>query len=396
MKPLRIALVIPQFDPHLGGAERWTCDFAHWLVNHGHEVHIVAERVAECDERWVPHLVKPAGVTPESRRFGFAAAAESRLRQLDLDIVHDQGHGWYGNVFMPHGGTRGGSFRQNLRLAAPPARWLKRLLAPWLPRYRTFHALERRQYVTDGSRLFVALSRMVARDMQQFHGVPDSLVRVVYNGVDVVRFSPARRAACRGEFRERLQLRDEIVFLLVGHNFRLKGVGPAVNAIAQLARRRRDVRLVVLGNDRPGRYRARAAALGVSDLVLFPGSARDSMPFYAAADVLVHPTFYDPCSLVALEALACGLPVITSRNNGVSELMEHGVQGYVLEDPAAGELSGLMANLCDPVRREQCSRHARRLAEQHTSARNYADLLSVFDEAMASATLPRTRRGTAA
>lgn len=294
---MKIALVIPRFDPHVGGAERWTWDFAARLLQHRHEVHVVAASfsgtTADCMPDVVCHKVAAArGVFRP--RFGFAAAAEELLRNLNLDVVHDMGHGWYGNVFMPHGGTRAGSFRQNVQCSPPWLRRCKELTWNFLPRYRMFRELEARQYVRNGSRLFIALSEMVRRDMGRFHALAPGLVRVVYNGIDTARFSPAHRAEHRARVRRSLGIQNEVLFLLVAHNFKLKGVGPAIEAAAELAGARRDLRLVVIGRDRPGRYERQAQRLGCADVVRFVGQVTDSVPYYAAADVYLHPTYYDP------------------------------------------------------------------------------------------------------
>ena len=383
---MKIALVIPRFDPHVGGAERWTWDFATRLLEHRHELHVVAVTFSDATVDSMPgiacHEVPAASGGFFRARFAFAAGAEELLRHVDLDVVHDMGHGWYGNVFMPHGGTRGGSFRQNVQCSAPWLRRYKELTWSILPRYRMFRELERRQYVTDGSRLFIALSEMVRRDMGRFHGLPSYLMRVVYNGIDTARFSPTHRVRHRARVRRSLGIHDEVMFLLVAHNFKLKGVGAAIEAAAQLARKRRDLRLVVIGRDRPGPYERQARKLGCNDVVQFVGGVADSVPFYAAADVYLHPTYYDPCSLVVLEALASGLPVITTVHNGAGELVTPGVHGFVLDDPSdVLGMVGCMDKLMDSGVRATCSRRARELADQHDLERNYREILAVYEEA---------------
>jgi len=192
---MRIGIVIRHFDAGRGGAERWTAGFVAWLLAGGHEVHVVCESVGDCDgvvaeatgvkcERLHVHRVAVGGVGGSWRRLRFAAAAEAALRQIAPDLIHDMGDGWFAHVLMPHGGTRTGSFERNLRLSAPWLRPVKRVLAGLLPRYRSFRRLEQRQYVLDGSRLFLAVSEMVKRDMMRYLGVPERLIRVVYNGVD--------------------------------------------------------------------------------------------------------------------------------------------------------------------------------------------------------------------
>ena len=114
-------------------------------------------------------------------------------------------------------------------------------------------------------------------------------------------------------------------------NYRLKGLAPLLKAFALL--QQPNARLVVVGNPKVARYQRQARRLSLNDRVLFLGHRADPRDCYFAADYLVHPTFYDPCSLVALEALACGLPVITTRFNGASEFLSPPADGIVIDDP---------------------------------------------------------------
>ena len=103
---------------------------------------------------------------------------------------------------------------------------------------------------------------------------------------------------------------------------------------------------------------------------------------YFAADFLVHPTFYDPCSLVVLEALACGLPVITTRYNGASELLHPPARGIRHRRPARPRrLAWAMTQLLDPGRRAACGQAARRAAAGWTFEHHYRQLMQVFTEA---------------
>ena len=129
-------------------------------------------------------------------------------------------------------------------------------------------------------------------------------------------------------------------------NYRLKGLAPLLEAFALVTQP--SARLVVVGHPKFGRYERQARRLGVANRVSFLGHRTDPKNCYFAADFLVHPTFYDPCSLVALEALACGLPVITTRYNGASELLSPPSDGLVINDPHdAASLASAMANMLD-------------------------------------------------
>ena len=376
---LKVGLVIEEFDPRRGGVEQWTAQFAAALVARGHEVHVVARGFGPSADAMpvVQHRLDEVRC-----RVGFARAAEEAIRALDLDIVHDTGCGWHCDIFQPHGGSRRVAARQNIILAPHWLRPIKRVVNSLSPRYRQFDALLKRQYAHDG-RTVVALSQRVAADLVQQHGVPRERIRLVYNGVDTQRFSPQNRAEFRDALRARLGVCDDtLLLLIVAHNFRLKGVPMLLQAMAAW-RHSRPVHLVVVGGKRPQRYRRAARRLGVDASATFVGSVSDPVPYYAAADVYVHPTYYDPCSLVVLEALAAGLPVLTSRENGVGELIEDGREGFLLNDPGNGqEFLRRMAPLLDDGRRAAMGRAARCLAQHHSFDRNVDDMLAVYEEVL--------------
>jgi UDP-glucose:(heptosyl)LPS alpha-1,3-glucosyltransferase len=372
---MRIGLVIESLDPARGGAEQWTSQYARWLIGAGHEVHVVAGQFAP----ELPDIVRHRIDRPASR-IDFALAAERILDSLSLDVVHDMGSGWHCDVFQPHGGSRTAAFEQNLLLLPRWLRGLKRQTAPWLPRYREFRRLSMGQYMAE-QRVFIALSRMVARDFERFHGVRRGQIRIVYNGVDVERFSPEHQRRYRQVVRDELGATDdETLLLIVAHNFQLKGVPTLVSAVGRLRGQGRPVKLAVVG----GKRRPGPGAGSNDPCVVYVGPADDTVPYYAAADLYVQPTFYDPCSLVVLEALASGLPVVTSRYNGAGELMTSGVEGHIVNDPASvDELTECLRRLVDPAARAPMALAARELALRHSLDCNCRELLAVYEEVTA-------------
>jgi UDP-glucose:(heptosyl)LPS alpha-1,3-glucosyltransferase len=138
--------------------------------------------------------------------------------------------------------------------------------------------------------------------------------------------------------------------------------------------------LVVAGGKKADRFVKLAEKLGVARIVKFVGLV-EPLPYYAAADVFVHPTWYDPCSLVTLEASSCGLPVITSRFNGAAELMGAGVEGYVISDPADVEtLAGHMKALMQPPQRRQMGEAGRAMAMRHTLGDQTEEFVELYKE----------------
>jgi UDP-glucose:(heptosyl)LPS alpha-1,3-glucosyltransferase len=213
-------------------------------------------------------------------------------------------------------------------------------------------------------------------------------VRVIPSAIDPERFiehdRPRRRQECRAQWGLAPQ---DTVATFIAMNYRLKGLEPLLHAVALLIQQvgpARGFRLVVAGNPKFQRYERLARRLGIAEHVRFVGYCGEPRNCYFAADFLVHPTFYDPCSLVVLEALACGLPVITSRSNGASELLSPPREGFVIEDPHDhARLAWCLEQMLDPARRAGCSQAARKTALQWTFDHHYRQLLQVFTEAAA-------------
>jgi UDP-glucose:(heptosyl)LPS alpha-1,3-glucosyltransferase len=168
---------------------------------------------------------------------------------------------------------------------------------------------------------------------------------VIYNAVDPEEFGPTVRKD-RAATRARLDLADHhVAFLLVGSGYARKGVPAAIRALAQLPE---AARLVVVGRDKdPARYKTLAQRAGVRGRVVFAGPQQDPRPFLGASDAFVLPTLYDPLSNAVLEALACGLPVVTSRRCGAGELVVAHGAGFICDASDDAALAGHMGRLLD-------------------------------------------------
>lgn len=381
---MKIALVIDRFDRRLGGVEGWTATLASRLVGLGHEVHVAAWAFGPPDD---DDAVVRVALPAASGRIERANAAAAILERGDYDIIHETGVGWYCDVLHPHNGAQAALVQANIELAPPLIRPFKRWAARWLPRYRAFASIADRQYRSqDGGRapqIFAAVSQKVARDMIDHYGVRSDRIRVVSNGVDRSRFEGVRLEARRERTRRELRVADECVFLLVAHNLKLKGTATALRAVGRLRRQNQKVVLVVAGGRRLTPWRRLAARVGAADAVRFLGPVDDIVPYYAAADAVVTPTFYDSFGLTVLEGAACGLPVIVSRRAGASGLITDGLEGLLLDDPADdAALAQSMRHLLDPGVRESMKDHALALAARHDFDRNVQDVMAMYDEIM--------------
>jgi UDP-glucose:(heptosyl)LPS alpha-1,3-glucosyltransferase len=193
----------------------------------------------------------------------------------------------------------------------------------------------------------------------------------------------------------------DLAGLFVGHNFALKGLKPILEALGVRLERDRNsqpVHLLVCGNGPIGPFRRLANRLGLQATVHFLGFYPDVESCYWSSDFFVQPTYYDPCSLVVLEALACGLPVITTAQNGASELFTDGEEGFVLTSPdAREELIAALDHMTDQATRRAMSAQALRLGQLHSFEVHVARLTAIFEDVIASKVrrLPHSRtKGT--
>ncbi len=321
----------------------------------------------------------PMGEMPRSR-LDRAALIANRLSANRFDIVHDMGVGWHADLIHPHGGSTAALWEHNL-LRIP--RW--RQIRFWRERrYRELAEVERRQH-TQSEAVIVAVSEMVRRHFTTLHQVPAARLRVIPNGVAVERFTPEHRARLRAQTRRDLNVDDEeTLFLMLAHNLLLKNAETFLRAAARLIKAGAAVRLVIAGGKKPEPFVRLAEKLGIARAVKFSGAV-DPIPLYAAADAFVHPTWYDPCSLVTLEASASGLPVITTRYNGASELMTEGAEGFVINQPAdQASLAAKMEALLEPTLRERMGAAGRALALRNTFAQQTTQFLELYAEIVAA------------
>jgi UDP-glucose:(heptosyl)LPS alpha-1,3-glucosyltransferase len=195
-------------------------------------------------------------------------------------------------------------------------------------------------------------------------------IDVVYNGVDTQRFAPA---GVRSDGPVRI--------LFSAGNFRLKGLLPLLLAAGEVSKERRDFRLRIMGRGRRERYEQVIRALNIGDCVTFLGEQASPEVVYRNAHILVHPTFYDACSLTTMEAMASGLPVITTKWNGASALISE-QEGYVIDEPF--DITGMVAAikaLFDRDFRDTMGKKARIKLESYTMEQNAAAMEKILLEA---------------
>jgi UDP-glucose:(heptosyl)LPS alpha-1,3-glucosyltransferase len=360
---MNVALIMERVETWRGGAETSTMLFARHLSSMDCRVTILTNS----DAQSLPGIqIVPMGAGGSLRSLRtsqFSRRAAKYVAENPFDVVHAITPCVVADVYQPRGGTLPETLERNRAIrSASASRGLKRVGQRFNLKYRALENLERNLLCREPRPWAIAISQYVADQLVRHYGFPSSRIRVIFNGVDPDLSSSSERAEHRVKLRRQLGLtHDDQIALCVAHNFKLKGVARLIDAMNLLQgstadgtsgqRGRKHLYAVVVGRDNLTPYVRQAQRLGVENRVLFSGPTRRIDAFFHAADFLVHPTYYDPASRVVLEAMAAGLPVITTRFNGAAEKITTGREGFVIDSPA--DLDGLvqaMAALCEHKR----------------------------------------------
>jgi UDP-glucose:(heptosyl)LPS alpha-1,3-glucosyltransferase len=350
---MKVGLVILHADPRKGGAEGYTVNLARALIARGHDVSLLATTFGPQADGIPQVLLDGRGITRLGRYRSFLNCLDRHLDSTRYDVVHAIAPVRRCDFYHPQAGLAAEALASG-HLKYEGLRAPLDKLATRLNRKRQFvGSVERSLLEGPNAPTVLCVSDMVRRTAREhFPSLPEEKTVTLFNAVDPDRFDPAARPEAGKEVRLRFGIGDEkVVALVVAQDFKRKGVRPAVEALARV----KDERLVLLVVGKPDArpYQELAERLGVARRVIFAGPTNDTYGSYQAGDFFVLPTWHDPCSLVVLEALAMGLPTITTVQNGACEIIDEGRHGYVLNDPADVEgIARGMAQILDPAVRE--------------------------------------------
>lgn len=379
---VRVALVFSRY--HLqGGSERQVFMLSRDLATRGHEVHVFCRIVRAAPPAGVTlHVMPRFPLGPLLELILFSVWARAAIRRHErshgaFDVRHGFGRTPGQDVYRVGGGSHRTYLEHAHALDRPP--WLRRILAA-TPLQRMKAAMEDRSLRGDPAAMVIANSSMVAEDLADRHELPPNRLVVIPNGVDLDHFQLASDDERNG-LRASLSLRPEHeVLLFAGAGYARKGLEPTLRALASLCSERPQLRLLVAGKDRHrSLWRRTSDRLGVSDRVIWLGVRVDLERAYGAADVFVLPTAYDAAANSTLEALACGLPVVTSTMNGAAEILEPGRYGEAVPTPVRpDDLAQAIVRWLRPDDRQAVRLAARARAEQFPAAASCERVLDVY------------------
>ncbi len=368
---MKIAFIKKKFTA-FGGAENYLATLIEKLKGGNHEIHVLASGWRESSDILF-HRIETMNLNSLISTISFNQNAERAIKALRPDCTVSFERTTCQDIFRASDGCH----REWLRLRRFIDGPAKRLSFHINPFHRTLLKMEKE--IFRNTPIIIANSNMVKAEITKHYGVRGDRIRVLYNGVDLKRFSPANRLSRRVPLRKSRGIGLQTpVILFVGSGYERKGLGTLIAALPGMELN--NAKLIVVGRGNTDKFRKIALRNGVEERVIFAGAQKDIEKFYAASDIFVLPTIYDPFSNVVLEALASGLPVITTRHNGASEIIDQGIDGFVLENALdSAELASRMdILLASPGTARKAARQKAENFPIEKSARELIDLITSF------------------
>lgn len=370
MKYCRLAIVRQKYRPD-GGAERFVSRALEALSAHDMELNVITRQwQGERQENWHIHICDPLKLSRISREKGFADAARKLWQRENFDIVQSHERIAGCDIYRAGDGVHRRWLLQRARIL--PA-WRRKWL--FLDRYHRYvMQAERAMYQAPELKAVICNAEMVKQEIIEDFSIPANKIHVIYNAIDSSRFVPASEDL-RVKLRNEMAIpQNAVALVFVGSGFERKGLAGAIQAIAGT-----DRYLIVVGQDKAEKqYQALAQSLGCLNRVRFMGMQKNTLPFYQVADGLLLPTLYDPFPNVILEAMACGLPVITSLTCGGAEFITTGQNGYVCDALNISQLSAAVMAIPSRLADEKMGVYARERARDATPEKLSQQLISLY------------------
>jgi UDP-glucose:(heptosyl)LPS alpha-1,3-glucosyltransferase len=326
---MRIALITRRFDLTGGGTERDLAITAKILADVGHQITIYTAEMRGPMPPWPVKLLVGPLLGRSLQFLWFARHAAARAHRDGAELVLSFARVIGADILRSGGGAHASYVRAARQWQSPGAQVAMRLS----PYHRIQMAVERAAFRHPHLRRAIAVSRMVSDDLIASFALEPSCIVTLYNGVDAAKFRPPRDPSERAALRHQFGLGDgQRAVLFVGSGFGRKGLGFLIEAWGRL---RGSPLLLVAGNDRAiGSYERMAERHGVPDRVRFLGRRNDVELMMGAADALALPSLFEPFGNVALEAMASGLPVLTTSRCGAAEVVPDELRPMIVGDPA--------------------------------------------------------------
>jgi len=349
---MKIGLVYKKYSNN-GGTERYVLNLADYLLGQGLEVHLITARIRTTPpDKLQVHRLHINRRSRGAKILDFDKQSAKKVDEIGLDCVMGFGKTTRQNVLRSSGGAHG-AYRAAMKPFMP---WLKNIMDDFRNANKVINQIEFEQFRHPKLHCAFAVSKFLKLQICEEHKVSPSHIQVIHPGVDLQTFHPSPNHAARKAYRSDRELSpSELVVGFLGNNYLLKGLDMLFEAAVQNP----QLHLVVGGQDEVYAWRRKARHLGIKNRVHFLGIVHTPQVIFDLIDVFALPSRYDTFANVCLEAMACGIPVVTSNMNGSHEIIRHGESGLIVDiaDSAEG-LNQAFGTLQDDLLRERMAEAA--------------------------------------
>jgi len=396
---LRVAIIAFDVNHHAGPA-RVTAALVERLCE-DHQVSVFSHTIEGVDLSKIKHYEVPAVNRPKFLAYitflissTIILTVLSLLRKRDFDIIHGYVCAFSTDVITFHFCEREGLRLEKANIIEVPHRSvLQKLKALDAKIYRRLAAfVEGLAFSHNSPKARIVVSQSMKREFIRHYGDAAESIIVIPNGVDLKMFNPANRPLYRDRIRQRHGIsRSDLVLMIAGGDWERKGVSYTIEALSLLPRP--DVKLLIVGSGDEKLYGQLAELKQVRERIIFVSHTSVLWEYYAASDVFVFPTIYEPFGLVIVEAMASGLPVITSGIAGAADVIIDGVNGLLLREPSdvndlAAKIESLLLNA---ELRKTMGEHAREAVENLSWDWVAQKTIGVYNRILSHSNLERPR-----
>jgi len=358
-----------------GGAERVAVNLSQRFSKRGHEVHVITAASDTPIEGINLHILKIKRLFSPWKIISFQRKVRQIIKNGKYDIVYSLCQVYPVDIYRVGGGIHG--YWMRLQYPTPVFRWMKYLTSLV---HLAMVYLEKQIFKEGNCKFFITNSKLIKNHVMEYFHIPEGKIKVIYNGIDNTIFNIGVKTY-RKTMREKYQIHDdELVLLFVANNWERKGLSTIIEAMQKTDIKK--IRLLIVGRGKMRRYLSLAKSKRIHpDKLIFVGHTGDIEKYYGMADIFILPSIYEPFSNVCLEAMACGLPVITTKSNGASELIASGENGFILDDwKDSDNLARIILRLNENTIREEMGNSAAKTAKNYTWERHIEKTSEIFTQ----------------
>lgn len=363
---MNIAFIAKRYD-RVGGTEVDLYHLTDLLKSFGHKITIYCQEVrTSVPEGILIKKVPSLGPGRTLKLWSLAIIGPKMASSGNHDIVVAFTRVLKQDIVRCGGGTHKVFLKKIIEAEGPVKRFLRKTSIY----HNSLLAIEKRQFKEKNSRV-LAISQVVKDEIMEIYHVPERDIEIIYDGIDLSTFKDETIKGERRKLREEFGIpQDANLILFLGNGFKRKGLATLLEAIPLVPEK--NLYCLVVGGDKTMEfYKTRARELGIPERVVFTGVQKKAARFYGASDIFILPSLQEAFGNVVLEAMASGLPVITTRVAGASEVLDKGLESFILEDPHDVKgLAALIKKWLASNNKEELSVRAKDIASEYTLEAN--------------------------